>query len=301
MLSAPQIILGFLLPAVLVGLVLLACRVFPAGAPALIVRSLLSPAVIFGFSLAFFEFEPKLSQSIGGNVIDWLLYIPLLMGFLGLLDGLLHPPLWLRAIVLLLLWHVVARLILLPQIPSYLTESAASIWIDAASFVALMWFLGFESLAVRVTGFAVPAVLAILSAGAAILLGMTWHIQSSGQLAGALAIICFGALVASRFVRNIHLSGFAGTIALLLQLLIFHGYFYTNDTLTTAQQTWTGLYLASPALIFFADLPPIQRLRPSWRLVIRIAPLAMLIAIFAGIAVRDYLKPDQRQQSQHGY
>jgi hypothetical protein len=300
MLSPIQIILGFLLPAVLVGLVVLGCRIFPSGAMRLVVRSLLAPVVVLGFCIAFLEFEPRLAGKIGSNVIDWLFYVPIMFGFLGLLDDLFRPPLWLRTIVLLILWHMISRLMLLPQIPSSVSETTAALWVDATTLVTLVWFLAIEHVADRVAGFAVPAILAVLSGGAAILLAMAWHIQSSGELAGALAVMCFGALAASIFGGKVFFRGFGGTIALLIQLLILHGYFYTNDTLTTAQQTWAAIYLASPVLIFLGDLPGMQRLRPSWRLAVRIVPLAVLVAIIAGIAVRDFVRSDQMRGQEQG-
>jgi hypothetical protein len=291
-----QFLAGLILPAVLVAVgIALAWRPWnrAAGADA---RWILAPFAAAGFTAAYFAFEPHLGWPPTANVIYCIFYFAMVVSALGFLDAILKPPLWLRAIILLILWRLAIRLLLMNQIPRLISAPAAEVWIDSSSFVTLCWWLVMENLADRSPGAAVPLLLTLFCAVGAIILAMALHIQSFGALAGSLAAMSVAALVLSLSCSRITFSrGLAQIIVLILQVLLVHGYFYTDDTLTTAQQTWLALFLASPLLAFIGDLPPLHRSRPAWRLAARALPVAVLLSVITGVTVRDYLHAEHAQ------
>ena len=291
-----QMLAGMVLPAVILGLAILPTwqpwnRRATADA-----RWIFAPLVGLGFCIGYWNFELKLGWPPGANVLFLLFYSAVPIAILGLLDSLLKPPLWLRAIMLLILWRILVRLLLLPQIPRQISESSAELWIDALSLMALVWWLTFEHLADRSPGVATPLILAALAGASAILLAMGWHIQASAAMAATLLAMSIAAMVLAAWNARISFSrGFAQTIALLLQLVLIHGYFYTDDTLTHWQQIWAGLLLASPLLAFTGDLPIFRGRHPAWRLTARAIPVLIALGIVCAATVRDFVQADQAQ------
>lgn len=295
-----QIVAGTVLPAVLVGLaILLAWRPWNRRATA-DARWIFAPIVGIGFCIAYRNFELKLGWPPGANVLFLLFYFAVLVGVLGLLDSLFKPPLWLRALVLLILWRIFVRLLLLPQIPRGISASSAELWIDALALVALVWWLTFEHLADRSPGIVTPLLLAAMAGTSAILLAMGWHIQASAAMAGALLAMSVAATVLAFWDSRIAFSrGFAQTIVLLLQIVLIHGYFYTDDALRSDQQIWAGLFLASPLLAIAGDLPFLRRKHHAWRLAARVIPVLIALGIVCAATIRDYVRADQAQSTMH--
>jgi hypothetical protein len=77
-----------------------------------------------------------------------------------------------------------------------------------------------------------------------------------------------------------------------LQLVLVHGYFYTDDELTGRQQAWIALLLASPLLAYVGEMAVFRR-RPGWRLAARLAPATIVLAAVCAATVRDYLHAEQ--------
>src|ERR1700689_5321894 len=139
-----QILAGTVLPAVLVGLaILLAWRPWNrlGNNDA---RWIFAPISVIGFCIAYWNFELKVGWPPNANVLFLLFYFAVPIAVLGLLDSLLKPPLWLRAVALLILWRLFVRLFLLPQIPRQISFAGAELWVDALSLIALIWWLTFE-------------------------------------------------------------------------------------------------------------------------------------------------------------
>lgn len=293
-----QILAGILLPAVLLGLgIALAWRPWSqhagVGADA---RWIFAPLAAIGFAVAYWNFEPRPAWPPTANVIYLLFYFAAALGILGLMDAIFKPPLWLRALALVLLWPMAVRLFLLPLTPQTSSGPTAELWINALTVIAAMWWLIFEHLAERSPGVATPLVLTAIAGASAILLALGWHIQSSGAMAGALTAMSIAALVLAACSSRISFSrGFAQTIVLLLQLVLIHGYFYTDDTLTVWQQISAGLLVASPLLVFTGDLPFLRRQRPVWRLAARVIPVLIILGIVCAATVRDYARAERVQ------
>jgi hypothetical protein len=289
-----EMLAGIVLPAVLLGVaILLAWRPWNRRA-ANDARWIFGPMVGAGFCIAYSNFELKLGWPPNANVLFLLFYFAIPLALCGLLDGLFQPPLWLRAVLLLLIWRIFVRLLLMPQIPRGISEAGAELWIDAIGLVALIWWLTFEHLAERAPGVATPLVLAAMSFASAIVLAMGWHIQASGVMAGTLVAMSVAAMVLAMWNSRISFShGFAHTTGLLLLLLLVHGYFYTDDTLTDHQQVWAGLLLVAPLLAFTGDLPIFRSRHRAVRLAARVIPVLILLGVICAATVRDYLQADQ--------
>jgi hypothetical protein len=284
-----QLVCGLLGPAVVVLLAgALACR-FCSDA-----SWVFGPAIAAGFALAYWNFEPAPAWPPTANVVYLLFYLALVGGVLVYADAMLKPPTWLRALAFALLWRIAARLFLQRQVPVSMSESELAGWIDVWTIVTTGWWLAFETMAERWPGVSVPLLLGMLSIAGAIFLTMGWHIQGSGAMAGAVAGMCVPGVVLGVISRRVLFArGFAAMIVLLLQLLLVHGYFYTDDTLTNRQELLFGILLGSPLLAFIVEIPLIRRQRPLWQLLGRIVFVGIVLATICTITLRDYIKTEQ--------
>ena len=77
-------------------------------------------------------------------------------------------------------------------------------------------------------------------------------------------------------------------IVVILQLLLVHGYFYTDDNLTDTQQVWIALLLATPLLALLGDIPALRGRRSVWRLAIRLGPAIILLAIISAATASPF-------------
>ncbi|MDP9172254.1 MAG: hypothetical protein M3O30_00110 [Planctomycetota bacterium] len=289
---------GIVLPTLLVAIgIVVAQRPWKRAANA-DPRWIAAPLLCLAFEIAYLVFHPdRPSFPPGtGDIYFWVFYAAIGIGFLGFLDGVFRPPLWLRAVTLLMLWRLLVRTMLSRQIPDQITQNAAEFWIDVAGLILLIWFLSLELISRSVVGSAVPLVLAILACGSAVTL-FTWHLIASSSLAIALAAFCFAIAVLSRWCRVNHANGASFAVVLLLQLLFIHGYFYSPDTFIPTDNLRTAILMASPLLIFAGDLPGIRQARPHWRLAARVLPLLLIVAIVAGLNVRSYAEAEKRSHA----
>jgi hypothetical protein len=287
--TLPQILGGFLAPAVLVALV--AAFAWRLAADA---RWIFGPLVALAFCVAYIVVQGAIGWPPTANVLYLPFYFTIVAGVLTLADSLFKPPIWLRVLILVILWRITVRLMLIRQVPNALSASNAEMWIDLSTLIMAIWFVLFEGLADRAPGITTPLLLFGMSGVSAIVLALGWHIQSSGSLAGVLALICLAGVVASVISRRASFSrGFAQMIVVILHLLLLHGYFYTDDNLTDAQQVWIALLLATPLLALLGDIPALREGRSIWRLAVRLGPAIILLAIISAATVRDFVRADQ--------
>jgi hypothetical protein len=297
MLSPTAMLWGFVLPAALVAAALI-IGWQPWRAAEHNARWLAAPAIAAGFAIAFWHLQsPPVYPPGTGDAVSWLFYFAISIALLGLLEGILRPPLWLRAILLVILWRLAVRALLSRLIPRVISESDAEAWIDAAVLAALIWWLAIESLAARAPGPTVPLIFAILATAFAVTL-VTWHIIRSGTLVGALGAMSGAAAVISLWDRRISFSaGGVTAFALLVLALATHAYFYTDDTFTPAQNARTALMLLSPLLAFAGDLPGIRSQKPLLRLAARLLPLLLVAGAVTGLGLRDYLRAEAQSHA----
>jgi hypothetical protein len=287
--SLAQILGGFVAPVLLVALITaLAWRL---GRDA---RWVFGPLIALAFCMCYWAVEPRIDWPPSGNALYYPFYFVIVAGVLTFADSLLKPPMWLRVIVLFLLWRPAVRLMLARLVPHSLSVTDLEMWIDVWSLVTAVWFLIFESVAERVSGISAPLLLFAVCGTSAIVLALGWHIQSSGALAGVLSLVCLGAAAAGLVSRNASFSrGFCQMVIIIVQLLLVHGYFYTDDNLTDTQQVWIALLLGSPLLAFIGDLPMLRNRRPAMRLAFRLAPAMLLLAVVCAVTARDFVRADQ--------
>jgi len=288
--SIAQILGGLIAPAIAVALLAAIGWKFLRDA-----RWLFGPLIAAAFCAAYLAVEVHIGWPPTANVTYLLFYFTLAAGVLTLIDSLARPPLWLRVIILALLWRIAAGLIILRLIPSSISPAAAELWIDFSTLSAIAWFLIFEHLSQRAPGITAPLFLTILSISCAVFLALGLHIQSSGVLAGDLALVCICAVVLSLLVRRTEFSrGFAQMIVVILQLLLFHGYFYTDDNLSAPQQIRAGLLLAAPLLCLMGDVPAIRHHRSALlRLAVRLLPAMIVLTAISALTAKDFFHAEQ--------
>jgi hypothetical protein len=289
------ILLGFLVPALATAFGLAAAwRVWDKSAT-VDGRWIGGPLFGLAFGMAFWNLRARPHFPPGtGDVIEWVFYLAVGLGILGFLDALLRPPVWLRAIGLLILWRLVIRVMLWPLIPGSLILWEE--WIDFLGLAAIAWWWSLETVTRESPGLAGPLLLLILSIGAAAIL-TSWHIVGSATAAAGAAAICVAATAAAAWRGRISLErGAATAIALPLLALLIHGYFFTSDTLTPGQQFFAGLVLISPMLALAGDLPFAVKCRPLWRLAIRLLPVILAVGAAAAWSLHQYAQADQAQQ-----
>jgi hypothetical protein len=284
-----QILCGIVLPATLVVVFGgLAVKFAKDG------RWIFGPTLAIGFGLAYFNLEPNPGWPPGANVVYLLFYLPMVLGVLALVDALLRPPNWARIVVLAILWRMGVRLFLARQVPETLSATSAEMWVDLSTLVAIVWWYAFETMAEWWPGVTVPLLLAPISAASALVLALGWHIQNSGALAGAVMAMCCGGIVLGAFSsRNLFARGFAQMVVLVLQLLLVHGYFYTDDTLAGRQELILTILSFSPLLAFAAATPMVRTRSRCWQIVLRLVLVFAALGIVSGMTIHDYVLAEQ--------
>jgi hypothetical protein len=280
------ILLGFVLPVVMTAVVLATCGHRW--------RWVVAPVLGAALAVGFWNLRARPHLPGSGEVIEWVFWLAVCLGILGWFDAVFQPPFWMRALFVLFVWRLVIRLMLSPLIPGTLT--LAEEWIDFLSLGALVWWWTLERVSESSPGLTGPALLLVMSIGAAAIL-TSWHIVGSATIAAAMGAICGAAGLVSLWRKSISLGrGGAAAVGLTLLALLVHGYFYTSDTLTTRQQIFAGVLLISPMLALGGELPAAAKLRPGWRLAVRLLPVMVAVGVVAGLSLHDYAQADQAQQ-----
>lgn len=249
-----------------------------------------APLIVLGFGLAFWQVRGAPGWPLT-DVTNWFFWIAILLIPLGVLDAYIRPPLWARSIILVLLWRMAVRALLAPLIPRAISGAAVEYWLDLLSLTMLAWWLGLETLAERLPGVATPMVLTLTAIGTAATLGF-WQILTSAALAGAIAVMCGGATVAVLAHPRIAVSrGLTMAAVLLLQLLLIHGYFYTDAPIDAATRWRLALLIVAPLGAFAGDFGYPRRWR-SGRLLMRLLPVAIAIAASVAWAAVSFRRSD---------
>jgi hypothetical protein len=236
------------------------------------------------------------------DAVQWIFWFTIPLAILAVIDSFLVPPTWPRFVVIILLWRLAMRAIIGRLVPSSISPQDEEFWIDAGSAIVLIWWLSLDALATQIKGITAPLLLSILCTGVGLFIFMTLHIQREGMLGISLGIISFATAVATWRNPKITLArGGAQTIVLLLMSLLTFAWFFTNDTLTPAQNWRAAALMAAPLLAFAGDLPAIARLRPSARFnLIRILIVGLIVAIVAGLSVKDYVQAERASAAAAG-
>jgi hypothetical protein len=286
MLPPLLIFLGFVLPAVIVGIVLVWGW-----------RWMGMAAVSVGFGLAFWKLRETPSWPPGsGDVFNWIFYFAISLGVLGIFDGLIPLPIWARAGVMAILWRFVIGKVLgrlAPQTLSYEYVGWAS---DLTTIIAIIWWVSLERISQIRPAALSPILLIIISAAASVLL-FCWGTAEESKLAVVFVGISIAALAAMLFPKRGPLPrSVAGGIGLILLLKLSHAYFYASDPFTPAEQTFGAIFLVSPLLAFAGDLPRVKRWPVGGRAAVRILAVLLAAGIASALTLRDYLHAEQDVQ-----
>jgi hypothetical protein len=136
--TLPQILCGFFAPAILVALV--AGVAFRLAADA---RWIFGPLVAIAFCIAYAVVQSGVGWPPNVNVLCLQFYFAIVAGVLTLADSIFHPPLWLRVLILAILWRIAIRLMLIHQVPNTISAPSAEMWIDLSTLVTVVWFIVF--------------------------------------------------------------------------------------------------------------------------------------------------------------
>jgi len=246
-------------------------------------------AIGLGYTVAFGFIAASPPAVPGKNVNDWLYYNAIAVACIGLFAALLQAPVWVNALLGVLLIRLGGRLLLGRQIGHALATQDAEFYLDLASLAALVWIGTLQSLAQRVPGWLVTVLLGLLTLASALTI-LTNAILSNFYVAGALGFALLGLFVAILIRPQKSLAaGVVFPVSLILLLMLLHGYFYGADP-TPMSQWGLAMVLLSPLGVFAGDLPGIRHCQPAWIHVIRITVVAALLATALAGPVRAYAR-----------
>jgi hypothetical protein len=226
-----------------------------------------------------------------GDVSYWIIWFSIPLAALGILDSLLRPPLFVRALVILMLARLAIRALLAPVEPKDI-----ELIVDALSLVATVWWLAMESLAQRRPGMTMPLVLFLTFAGAAGLLALSNNIKPS-QAAATLAAMSAGISIVAWIMPQLSLAQgpiLVLGVPLLALLVLVHFYYYTEPPLASVV-----LLLTAPLFAWLGEWDAILRLRPAWRWLIRLTPVVLALALAAGWCVRQNMADSAAKAAQN--
>ena len=237
-----------------------------------------------------------------GDASYWLIWLAAPTALLGWLDALLRPPTWLRAGLLLVLMRIAAAIIIAPLVPRSGDSAMSTLWLmqislDVVALAATVWWLAWETLAVRPAtgGMFTPVLLVVVLAGAAAILGLSNNVKPSQVVVALAGTAIVAVLAAWRWQVKLDRGAMlAWSVPLPLLLLFVHFYSYTEPPAVCVV-----LLLATPLLAFAGDLPMFRDWRPGWRWTVRLAPVVLALAAAAGMTARAFASSpvDQGQQS----
>ena len=82
-------------------------------------------------------------------------------------------------------------------------------------------------------------------------------------------------------------------VAVILLLLLLHGYFYTDDELTGRQELLAGLLLASPLGACLGMVPWVRGRGRVWEIGARVAVVLVVLGVICAVTVRDYIRAEE--------
>jgi hypothetical protein len=215
--------------------------------------------------------------------MDWLLTIAAGAAIGGLIDALVRLPTWARAALVLLLAGGATMLVLKSVMQSWPTIQQVAA-IGVLSVAGLAWWWTLESSG-REGGVTLPLVLLIVGATVAMALMLPEHASLRlGQLSMSLPAVA-GAMLLLMLIRpRVELTrGAAIVFAVTYVSLIAAAHFLFDWGLTYAVPL-----VAAPAYIFIGRMIPAARLRGWQRVLVRLAPVAIPMAIVLAIAVNEF-------------
>jgi hypothetical protein len=239
-----------------------------------------APAVSAGFALAYCGIGGAPHWPPGsGDASFWLIWFAAPTALLGLLDAWLKPPLWLRAILLLILAAAGIKALAAPLGASGPPPGDFLIW----TLIAAVFWLAWETFARRQPGALVPILMALTLGASGAVLGVSNNIKPS-QGAVALAGMAIAAGLAVLIRRGVWLDRgaiLAWIVPLLGLFLFVHLYSFTEPPPASV-----ALILLAPVIALAGDRPRLRRGR--WAMII--VPVILALAAAVGLSARQFLQ-----------
>jgi hypothetical protein len=285
MFTLTDIVVGFALPAVVCGLILLAAwqpwrRQSPrdgrwAGAIAIGTAYVVAYARLVG-DLHFPPSSPD----------NWIIYLMPVVMVVGVLFCRMPQAPLVRLGTVVIVCVALVWLLVKPVIGPETSLATKVFEIGAASIAMTAWWLVLNELARHGPRMTAPAIGVLVAAGASVVLGDNGLAIRGGLPLAALAAILLITTIVAAITPRFRLAG-GGTLAVTLILFgtFLYAYFYVfepSPRLLAAMPILAG----SPVLAWLAWLPGIRR-RAAWQRGV-IAIVAVLIAIAGAVALVEW-------------
>jgi hypothetical protein len=270
-----EILLDFVLPAILTGVALLVGW-FPRRNG----RWIGAIAFSAGFALADCQIAGTPHWPPGtGDAAFWIVWFIVPIAFLGLLDALLRPPYWLRAMLLFVLVRLGTAILIAPVIPKSGADAngtnwSMGIWLDSFAAATAIFWLGLETLAERTPGTLLPILLTLTFAGAAAVLGLSDNVRPSQECA-ALAGLAMAAAILARPLRLAFDRGavLAAIVPMMGMFAFAHFYSYNEPPVASI-----ALLLLAPLLAWCGETKWVKESGPTIQWIMRIIPVLLCLA-----------------------
>jgi hypothetical protein len=285
--TATDILLGFILPAILVG-VAMVIGWWPKRDGRWI--GAIEFSVAFALAACSIAGAPRWPPGTG-DASSWLVWFTIPIGLLGFLDALLRPPTWFRALLLFILVRIGAGLLIAPTIQNSGTQALSTlwsmnVWIDCMAAAAVIFWVSLETLAGRVSGVTIPLLLFLTFGAAAAIFGLSDNAKQSEEAAAlsglALAVVILARPLRISADRGMVLAAF---VPLVGMLTFVHVYSYTEPPPTSV-----ALLLLAPLLGWCGELPAVKGMGAGKQWAIKLIPVLLLLAAAIGITARQFLQ-----------
>lgn len=285
MFSLADILLGFALPAVLCGVILLAAwwpwrrEEAPDGRWAGAIAIGAGYAIAYARLVGDLHFPPASAD-------NWIVYLMPVVMLLGVAFCRLPRAALPRVAAVLVLSALLSWLVIKPLISGDFTRTLAALQIAASAVAMTAWWLVVNELARRGPRMLAPAVVVLVSAGASVILGEGGLAIRGGLPLAALAGIALAATVVAAIIPRFRLSG-GGTLAITIILFgtFLYAYFYVAEP-TPRLLAAMPILAVSPVLAWVAWLPGIRR-RPIWQRGL-IAFVLVLLTVGSAVALVEW-------------
>ena len=284
MFTLTDILVGFALPAVVCGVILLAAWQ-PWLGHARDGRWAGAIAIGAGYSIAYVRLVGDLHFP-PASVDNWIVCMMPVVMVLGILFCRLPPAPLLRLAAVLVVSVVLSWLLIKPLIGGEMTSGAAALQIAAGAFAMTSWWLVLNELARHGPRMTAPGIVVIVATGASVVLSENGLAIRGGLPLAALAAMALAAAIIAAITPRFKLAG-GGTLAVTVIVFgtFLYAYFYVAEPtprLLAAMPILTG----SPALAWLAWLPCV-RCRPAWQRGV-VALAAVLLAVAGAVALVEW-------------
>lgn len=278
MFTALDILLGFVVPFLVTATILVvAWRPWRVGR-ARDARWSGGLAVAAGYAIAYARLVNGLAFP-PASADAWIVYLLVPCALIGALGCWMRPgPLaWLTTVWLL--FAVLVWLLLRPLIGTDVSRFGAAGRVVIFALAMTVWWAMLNHLARHGPRLLAPAIILLVSTGAAVILGDNGLAQRGGFTCAALAGIMGAVLVAGAITRRFTFAG-GGTLAASLVLLgtLAYGWFYIYPE-PGARLSWAMVLLLLSPLFAWAGSLRVLRRRNAWQ-----RGLVSLFAVFLGVA-----------------